>query len=179
MAVTLLRHTTPHVAQGVCYGMTDLALATSFEAEATAIVRQATKPVRIVTSPLGRCRQLADRLGAAFGLAPQVDPRWREMDFGTWEGVAWSAIPRHELDGWADAFHGYDGHGGESVAQLEARVRAALAELADGALVVTHAGCIKAACAIHGQDSGWDARPRFGEAVRLASPLPDTASSSL
>jgi alpha-ribazole phosphatase len=168
MGVILLRHTTPKVEHGVCYGMTDLALAESFEAEAAEIVRQATRPVRIVTSPLGRCRRLADRMGAVFGLEPQVDPRWREMDFGTWEGVDWSAIPRHELDGWAAAFHDYNGHGGESVAQLEARVRAALTSLPEGALVVTHAGCIKAACAIRGQPPGWEARPRFGEAVQLA-----------
>ncbi|WP_375256814.1 alpha-ribazole phosphatase family protein [Citreimonas sp.] len=167
MALTLLRHTTPDVAKGICYGMTELALAASFAQEAASIVRNLPRPVRIVTSPLSRCRLLAEHLAALFDLTAQLDPRWREMDFGGWEGQTWDAIPRTALDAWADDFHHYDGHGGESVAQLESRVRGALTDATEGTLVVTHAGCIKAACAIRNARDGWDTKPAFGEAVRL------------
>lgn len=174
MALTLLRHTAPVVAKGVCYGATDLALAATFAQEAAAIVRDLPRPVRIVTSPLSRCRLLAEHLGAAFDLPTQVDPRWREMDFGGWEGLAWDAVPRDALDNWADDFRHYAGHGGESVAQLESRVREALADTQEGALIVTHAGCIKAACAIRNVREGWDTRAAFGEAVLLPdAALPD------
>lgn len=172
MALTLLRHSTPEMAKGVCYGATELALAASFVQEAAAIVRDLPRPARIVTSPLSRCRRLADHLGALFDLPVQVDPRWREMDFGSWEGQAWDAIPRAALDGWAADFLHFAGHGGESVARLEARVRAALRDTPDGALVVTHAGCIKAACAIRNAREGWDTQPAFGEAVQLPDAPP-------
>ncbi|SDY00212.1 histidine phosphatase family protein [Citreimonas salinaria] len=167
MALTLLRHTKPDVARGVCYGMTELALAATFAEEAAAIVRDLPRPARILTSPLSRCRLLAEHLGALFDLPAQVDPRWREMDFGGWEGRAWDRIPRAGLDAWAEDFRNYSGHGGESVAQLEARIREALAASPEGALIVTHAGCIKAACAIRDTRDGWDTKPAFGEAIRL------------
>ena len=49
------------------------------------------------------------------------------MDFGRWEGLPWSAVPRAELDAWAaDLMHARP-HGGESVAMLLARTRRALA----------------------------------------------------
>ena len=176
MALTLLRHTTPEVAKGVCYGMTELTLAGTFAQEAAAIVRDLPRPVRIVTSPLSRCRLLAEHLGALFDMPVQVDPRWREMDFGGWEGQAWDAIPRAALDAWAGDFISYAGHGGESVAQLESRVRDALSDTQEGALVVTHAGCIKAACAILNARDGWDTRPTFGEAIGLAD-APDATTT--
>ena len=89
------------------------------------------------------------------------------MDFGSWEGIAWSDIPRHELDGWAEDFHHFAGHGGESVAMLETRVRLALDATPENALVVTHAGCIKAACAIFGVEKGWETDVPFGGMVTL------------
>ncbi len=168
MAVTLLRHTTPDVAPGTCYGMTELPLTAGFAEEAALIMQDLPRPVRIVTSPLTRCQLLATHLGRAFGIEPLTDPRWREMDFGTWEGSAWDAIPRAALDAWAADFHGYAGHGGESVAQLEQRVRAALQEATDDTLIVTHAGCIRAACAIRAHADGWQTRTGFGQTVRLA-----------
>lgn len=167
MAVTLLRHTTPEAAQGLCYGRTDLPLAQSFEAECAVILADLPRAKVLLTSPLSRCQRLAARIGAVLGLDPQPHPDWIEMDFGEWEGQAWDAIPRRALDDWAEDFTGYAGHGGESVAQLEARVRRALDQTPDGALVVTHAGCIKAALAIRGQGEGWQARPPFGGRITL------------
>lgn len=167
MAVTLLRHPPPDIAQGVCYGATDLALAPGWEAQATLL--SATLPAAglVISSPLSRCRKLAGFIAKARDLPLQVDPRWREMNFGVWEGVAWDDIPRHALDAWADHFHSYADHGGESVGVLESRVRAGLSAAPDGALIVTHAGCIKAAHAIHDVAAGWDTRVGFGEWVRL------------
>nr|WP_249200252.1 histidine phosphatase family protein [Thetidibacter halocola] len=165
--MTLLRHTTPAVEKGTCYGMTDLDLAEGFVAEAAAVEHLAASARVIVTSPLGRCRRLAQHLAALSGAVLHVDQTWREMDFGRWEGTRWDAIPRDELDGWAEDFHLYRDHGGESVAQLEARVRKGLATAPEGALIVTHMGCIKAALAIRGQGQGWDSQLPFGGWVSL------------
>lgn len=160
MALILVRHTTPLVAQGTCYGRSDLPLAASFEAEAEAVRDKLSSlgaggPV--LTSPLTRCRRLADSLGPA-----QIHDAFTEMDFGRWEGLAWDAIPRAELDAWAQDFMGARPHGGESVAALRDRVARGLAGLAPGTVIVTHAGVIKAAAAIHGHPEGWDIRPGFG-----------------
>lgn len=163
MALIMVRHTTPRVAKGTCYGRTDLALADSFEAEAAAVAAAlgalgATGP--ILSSPLSRCRLLAAYLGPA-----EIREAFTEMDFGRWEGLAWDAIPRAELDAWAADFLGARPHGGESVAELRDRVAAGIDGLVPGTVIVTHAGVIKAAAAILGHPEGWEIRPRFGEIV--------------
>ena len=91
-----MRHTRPAVPKGVCYGITDLDLAPTFDDEAAAIVAALPPADRLVSSPLRRCRRLAERIGVARGLAPAFDDRLRELDFGAWEGVPWNAIPRAE-----------------------------------------------------------------------------------
>lgn len=167
MALTLLRHTTPKVAKGVCYGRTDLPLATSFEAEWSALRPGLPNLTAIRSSPLGRCRALAQRIAEVTGLAMVLDEDLIEMDFGRWEGVPWSDIPRAELDGWADDFMRYDAHGGESVAMLLTRVTRALARAEAGAVLVCHAGVIKAALAADGATSPWDHQTPFGGMVTL------------
>lgn len=158
-----MRHTTPDVEKGICYGRTDLALAGSFEAEAQAVADRLSGMMRdlpILSSPLSRCRRLAAHLGPH-----DVQDAFTEMDFGRWEGVSWDAIPRHELDAWAADFMGARPHGGESVAQLRDRVAAGLARLPQDCVIVTHAGVIKAVAAILDHPEGWEIRPAFGEVV--------------
>jgi alpha-ribazole phosphatase len=171
VALTLVRHTRPADGDGRCYGRTDIALGPGFAAEADALAARLPRPDRIVTSPLARCRRLADRLGARLHAPVAVDLDWREIDFGRWEGQPWSDLPRPELDAWAaDLLHARP-HGGESVALLLARIRRALARCraAPGrTLVVTHAGPIRAALfAAGGGAAAWQRAVGFGEAVTL------------
>ena len=165
--LTLLRHTTPDVAPGTCYGRTDLALAESFEQEARAVLEGLERPSVLLCSPLRRCRALAERIGVHLSLEVCLSEHWIEMDFGDWEGRPWADLPRADLDAWAADFHHYRGHGGESVAQLAARIEAGLAQVPEGALIVTHAGVIKAACALRGVGDGWDTQVGFGGLLRL------------
>ncbi len=171
----LLRHTRPEVADGTCYGRSDLGLAASFQADCAAILARLPTVSAVVTSPLGRCRRLAEAIATGRGLALAEDARLAEMDFGTWEARAWAALPRAELDAWAADFLQFRTHGGESVAMLADRVRAAL-ETAPRAmppvLWVTHAGVAKAAAAQLGLGAGWDMRLDFGAWVdlRIAPP---------
>jgi alpha-ribazole phosphatase len=44
-----------------------------------------------------------------------------EMDFGSWEGVRWDAVPRGELDAWADDVWHYRPGGAESAALVAER----------------------------------------------------------
>ncbi len=170
MALILVRHTRPLVADDVCYGVTDLDLAPTFDDEAARVVAALPPVARLVTSPLGRCRRLAERVGAAQSLVPVVDPRLREMDFGAWEGVPWSAIPRDELDAWAADFLHACPHGGESVHMLYERSRSAIAEYRATGLshiLVTHAGVIKAVRAKDRYPNAWKSNVEFGGTVRL------------
>ena len=170
MPVILVRHTRPAVRAGVCYGVTDLALAPTFDDEAAAVVSALPRADRLVSSPLRRCRRLAERIGAALGIEPVFDERVREFDFGTWEGVPWDSIPRWELDAWAADFLHARPHGGESVQMLLERVAAAIADYQRSGVphvVVTHAGVIKAALARIGHPDGWNATVEFGASVRL------------
>lgn len=149
MKLWLLRHAPPLVAEGTCYGASDVAVdphGTLAAAQALALELPAGVAVRC--SPLRRCRQLAQALEALRpDLAAATDPRLAEMDFGRWEGRPWAAIGRHELDAWTADFPGHRCGGGESVAQLMARVGAALADVRGAgrdALWVTHGGVVRA-----------------------------------
>lgn len=93
-----------------------------------------------MSSPLQRCRALAAALASDY----RIDERLTELDFGAWEMQAWDDIPRAQIDAWAADPLGFRAHGGESVAQMQARVRQALAGL-DGhdCVWITHAGVMK------------------------------------
>jgi alpha-ribazole phosphatase len=165
MALILLRHTRPEGAQGLCYGRTDLGLAAGFDDEAARLATELPQTHRVITSPLSRCASLARHIASVRGLPLLTDPRLMEMDFGTWEGRHWAEIPRPELDAWADDLTGARPHGGETVAELAERAAAALSDAARGpvpALIVTHAGVIKAALAARQGPQGWHAQIGFG-----------------
>jgi len=139
----LIRHPTPQVAAGICYGRTDLALAEHAAAAAERILPQLPPDLPLFTSPLQRCRQLAEALHPA----PRSDPRLQEMNFGDWEMVPWAGIQREALDGWAADPLGYAPPQGESAGELQRRVHAFVADMHGFGMaragLVTHAGVMK------------------------------------
>lgn len=170
MSVILVRHTRPAVADGICYGQTDCDVAASFADDLRQILPRIEPFDVLVTSPLRRCRRLANEIGAFFDTAPLIDERVKEMDFGSWEGIAWSDVPAAELDEWAENFLHARPHGGESVAMLRERTRAALSEFrASGKrhTVVTHAGVIRVAMARDQTPASFDYPVAFGGIVSL------------
>ncbi|TCP40790.1 alpha-ribazole phosphatase family protein [Rhodovulum marinum] len=169
MALSLLRHTAPDVAPGTCYGRLDLAPGPDFAAEAQAVLARLPRATRLMTSPLRRCRALAEHIGAQVGLPVEVEPRLIEIDFGRWEGLAWDAVPRDELDLWAGDFWHARPHGGESVAMFTSRVAGFLADQREAAdwLAVTHAGIMRAALHLLGRDETWSRRFGYGERLDL------------
>ena len=141
----------------MCYGKSDVSLAAAADAGAASIAARlaalgARVPQRIETSPRTRCASVARVLGHMHGgLAPREDARLAEMDFGAWEMQRWDAIERAQIDAWAADFEHARAHGGESVAQFDARVSGwfdALDTEAHGSLwAVVHAGVIRAIAA--------------------------------
>lgn len=140
-----LRHPPVQVAPGTCYGRLDLACGPGAGGEIAALLRILPPATAVRSSPARRCMALAGAIAARDGLAPLAEPRLHELDFGAWEGRPWSAIDRAESDAWAADPMRVAPPGGETFAALLDRVAAALAETPPGAVVVTHAGVIRAA----------------------------------
>jgi alpha-ribazole phosphatase len=149
MKLWLVRHAQPLVEAGVCYGASDLpADAQATQACACALAELLPPGLRVLTSPLQRCTQLAQALQALRPDLPATpDARLREMDFGCWEGVRWDAIPKTAYDAWTSAFGQHRFGGRESVQELMQRVAAAQVEAVQGGgdvAWITHAGVMRA-----------------------------------
>lgn len=115
--------------------------------QAAALAAAVGSATRVVCSPLRRAQETA----SAFGLAVTIDERWIEIDYGTLDGTPLVDVPAATWAEWR-ADIGYVPGGGESLAALGERVRAACADLAEEAkvhdiVVVTHVSPIKAAAA--------------------------------
>ncbi len=143
MQVVLIRHPRPQIAAGICYGRLDMP-AHDIAATAAALRAQLPGGLPVISSPLRRCRELAEALHPA----PRIEPGLMEMDFGEWEGQAWDAIDRAAIDAWAADLLHHTPPGGESAAMLQARAVACLDALAAegiaACVVVTHAGVFRA-----------------------------------
>nr|WP_314074800.1 histidine phosphatase family protein [uncultured Roseococcus sp.] len=145
----LLRHTevAPHWA-GRCYGRSDVGLSRAGRAQARGLAASglARDFDRIVASPARRARWLG---GLLAGGRLEIEPRLAERDFGSWEGLGWDAIWRasgNAMDGMIDAPDSFRPGGGETTAELAARVLDWWEGLPAGAtvLAVAHGGPIAA-----------------------------------
>lgn len=155
----LVRHgQTAMNASGRLQGRTDVPLTELGRRQAAAIAGAVGRAKNIVTSPLLRTRETAE----AFGVAPKVDPRWVELDYGELDGSQISDVPASVWDSWR-ADTDFAPPGGESIAALGRRVREACEELVplaarEDVVVVSHVSPIKAAVAWAlgvGDDATW------------------------
>jgi broad specificity phosphatase PhoE len=109
-------------------------------------------------SPLLRARETADIIAATIGLEPKDDPRLMETDAGDWTDLTFTDVRAHTpelFDAFAAAESGFAFPGGESFAEQELRVDAALRDVEAGvlpALVVCHGMVIRAAFAARAGD---------------------------
>jgi alpha-ribazole phosphatase len=158
MQIYLIRHPKPVDVLGACYGRRDVAVGAEDTWAATLAVRQqlpasVLQNASIYTSPLSRCATLAGDL-AAPGV-PTVDHDLIEMDFGSWEGRSWDAVPREQLDAWSRDLWGYRPGGGENAQAVADRWNRFLNRLRrmnrETVVAVTHAGVIRVALAQAGR----------------------------
>jgi probable phosphoglycerate mutase len=111
----------------------------------------------IWTSPLQRARATAGAVGAALGLEPQVLDDLIESARGRWEGRRVAELAEREPGAFAAFVAGdpaFAFPGGESLRAQGERTARALQVVAAGplpALVVAHAGTVRAALALQGR----------------------------
>jgi broad specificity phosphatase PhoE len=101
----------------------------------------------VIASPLRRAQQTA----AVFEQTVTTDERWLELAYGVYEGVPHADVPSEVWDRWR-ADPAFVPEGGESLAALDVRVRAACDELEERArsrnvVVVSHVSPMKSAVA--------------------------------
>jgi len=144
----LIRHTSPRIVPGVCYGQLNIDVAGSFDEEANNVLRWLPPMELILTSPLLRARRLAEFLAQAQHCELRSDARLMEKHFGAWEGKTWDDIARSEIDAWAADVMGYAPPEGESAQQLMQRVQSFLREVERlpqrDIAIVAHGGSIRA-----------------------------------
>lgn len=140
----LLRHGAPE-REGLLLGRTDAA--PTPEGIAACVAQAERLEVKaIVSSDLARCRLAAQAIAHRLALPVRIDRRWRELDFGAWDGLAPSQIDPAALAGFWQDPDAAPPPQGERWSALAVRVGEALADLAAvPTLVVTHGGAMRAA----------------------------------
>ena len=143
----LLRHgQTTANAQALLQGHMNLPLDPEGERQAQRsgeYLRTAFPDALVISSPLTRAHQTA----LAVSSNVLIDERFIELDYGQWDGIALTDV---DAQSWADwrADPGFRPPGGETLVELDARVRPALDEIAERAqhghvVVVSHVSPIK------------------------------------
>ena len=138
--IRLIRHGEAAAAWGGSDGDPGLSEAGRAQADAAALRLMGEPPVRLVTSPLRRCRETVAALAGRLGLEPAVAPQVAEVptppdlphaERGAWLRAAfaatWAEIPGGDYLAWRDG------------------VAAFVAGLEDGTAVFTHFVAINAA----------------------------------
>jgi probable phosphoglycerate mutase len=141
-------------------------------AVAAELAREA--PVAIVSSPLRRAVQTATMIGDACGVAPTVDRRLIEIDYGAWERRSLAEVPRDAAAVSSDPSAPFPE--GESISDVARRVVPLCEELLarrDGLVVaVSHVTPIKAAVAWAigvGDEVAWRMHLSLGSVSRIGA----------
>ena len=148
MKIWVVRHPRPLVTSGVCYGQLDLEIDRSeLDSLARTLSNYLPKNVPIYSSSLIRSYALAKAI-QVFRPDTTIhsDYRLNEFNFGIWEGVLWSNIPKAEIDAWVQSFPSHYFGGQECVLGFIQRIKSLLLDLEgmDEIILITHAGVIRA-----------------------------------
>lgn len=101
--IYLIRHTKPLIEPGTCYGQLDCPVADDYAVQLATIITyfEDIKLNAIYSSPLIRCSVLAEDIAKEVVDEPVIyDDRFKEINFGDWEGKKWNDIARDKIDEW-------------------------------------------------------------------------------
>lgn len=172
MEIYLVRHTTPYIEKGICYGQTDLDVATTFEKEVAVILNslEITEETNVYSSPLKRCTKLAQQFSEDIIL----DDRLMELNFGDWELLNWDNLPEPASNIWMNDFVNVSTPNGEAYIDLAKRANEVFTEItstsAKRIIITTHAGVIRSIVSkinnIHLKDS-FDIKVEYGQVFKI------------
>jgi len=143
--IYLIRHTTPKIEKGVCYGQADIGVSSTFKKEVETIQSKinVNEDSVIYTSPLKRCVLLAKKISDTI----IYDHRLKELDFGNWELHTWDTINQNDLNKWMNNFVYEQVPNGESYTNLHTRSTSFFQEILQlhkkQVFIITHAGVIR------------------------------------
>ena len=107
-------------------------------------------PEALYASDLTRTMQTAGIIGDILGLAPEMDPRLREINFGEWEGKTYPEVLElfpQEVKMWRECPLEAQVPGGETLREVLVRMMGALKDICarnkGNVVVVTHGGPIR------------------------------------
>jgi len=130
-------------------GARDIPLSRTGIAQCEAVAERlaATVPAAVYASPLERARTSAELVAKPHRLAVTVEPAFREMGFGPWEGWSREEVAARFAEAyrtWRSAPHELRLDGVETLGEVAARVGRGLQALRDGragqtVVLVTHA----------------------------------------
>lgn len=120
---------------------------------------------QIITSPLQRCQAFAYALGKRHGINVIVEPRFKEVGLGSWEGLSHVEVQMGRADEFQAFLRDPLNHrpqGAEKLDMFINRVDSAYAEIVEHyrnkhCLIVGHAGVIRAVIAktVHAAPAGF------------------------
>ncbi len=155
-SIIIVRHgRTEFNATGRLQGRTDNPLDEVGLAQAEAVAAylkpELLSDTLFVCSPLLRARQTATAIVNRVGSSFDIDERWIELDYGSYEGLRQAEVPANVWREWRSDSD-FAAPQGESLNQVQERVAQACDDLAqrlDGrtAVVVSHVSPIKSAVA--------------------------------
>ena len=143
LVIHLLRHGAPEM-PGLFMGCTDGAPTPGGIAACAGQVED-LEIAAIVSSDLRRSALAAAAIGERRGLPVTIDPRWRELDFGDWDGLPASAIDAKALGRFWNDPDLHPPPNGERWSDLLDRILAAQRDIVrSSTLIVTHGGAMRA-----------------------------------
>lgn len=174
----LLRHTQPNVTQEICYGGSDVELHCNFHAEHLPMALSkldSIEPATIYSSPLTRCRLLAEEVGRKMNNNNIViSDLLVEMNFGDWELMTWNDIYEEpSSERWFENYLSERCPNGESFLDMERRAERFLKMIDDtqgDVLAVTHAGFIRAMMVVVGtypRERVFDVAVGYGDLIEI------------
>ena len=159
MCIHFIRHTTPEIESGICYGQADIGVVQNFQQEANRITSKLKQQKnqgqyeRIFSSPAQRCQLLAEEVQHIQNNNPTekrkcitIDYRLQEVNFGDWELRHWDDIPREQSQAWTDDFVHTSPPNGESLLQMQQRVKSFITDIISDntpTAIITHAGVMR------------------------------------
>ena len=148
MEIYLVRHTKVALSRDYCYGISDVDLADSQQDDIHKVAEKLSniRFQKAFTSPLKRCKLLADSLSAHSEEKEEL----LEMDFGSWELKKWDELDRQEVDIWMNDFVNERPSNGECYMDFSMKSVFFFDRLvreyhdSDKILLTTHSGVIRA-----------------------------------